>query len=131
MTIEIQIQEYSRRHAHAPPFITVQNLESGCRDYEAQEPRDSMYRVSRFLVREWWTDPTKLTDALSVLLLTWNANFYRFGGGLRAEALETCLRENWVTVEAFHPRRLSTLQDADHQADHQEVSRLFRRFQQR
>jgi hypothetical protein len=124
-TIEIQIQNYSRRHAHTTPLITVQELELGCRKYKDQEPRDSMYRVSRFLVREWWTDHEKLTDALSVLLLTWNVNFYRFGGGLIAEDLERSLRDNWATVEAFYQRRLSTLQDVDRQTDHQEVAKLF------
>jgi hypothetical protein len=78
-----------------------------------------MYRVSRFLVQEWWGDTAKLADALSVLLLTWNANFYRFGGGLKADALEGCLLEGclhdyWSTIEAFGARELCSLDSGNH-----------------
>jgi hypothetical protein len=57
--------------------LKLSNLEIGCRTFEAKEPRDSMYRVSTFLIGEWWGDPARLVDALSVLLLVWNSSFYR------------------------------------------------------
>jgi hypothetical protein len=79
-SLENDIKGYLHRHPHTLRPITVSDMEREWRAYEAQEPRDSMYRVSRFLVQEWWKDTPKLADALSVLLLTWNANFYRFGG---------------------------------------------------
>ncbi len=62
---------YLRRHPFSARPISLSDLESQCRAFEEREPRDSMYRVSSFLVREWWGDPTKLVDALSVLLLVW------------------------------------------------------------
>ena len=112
---------YLQRHPYAQRSIRLQDLERECRIYEAEEPRDSMYRVASFLVQEWWGDPSNLADALAVLLLTWNANFYRFGGGLRADALEACLRENWKTIEAFRQRELSTFD----KSDHKQISMLF------
>ena len=115
------MQGYLGRHSHTTRLISLQDLERECRVYEAREPRDSMYRVSRFLVQQWWGDGPKLADALSVLLLTWNANFYRFGGGLRADALEACLQENWATIEKFRGREFSTIEIADHA----QMSKLF------
>jgi hypothetical protein len=113
---------YLQRHPYAQRSIRVLDLDRECRIYEAEEPRDSMYRVASFLVQEWWGNPSNLADALAVLLLTWNANFYRFGGGLRADALEACLRENWKTIEAFRKRELSTFEESDHK----QISTLFK-----
>jgi hypothetical protein len=112
---------YLQRHSYTERLIRVKDLERECRIYEAEEPRDSMYRVASFLVQEWWGDASNLADALAVLLLTWNANFYRFGGGLRADALEVCLQENWKTIEAFRQRELSTLEESDRK----QISTLF------
>lgn len=112
---------FRRRHPWKRPTITLSDLMRGCRAYEAQEPRDSMYRVASFLVQEWWGDPTKLVDALSVVLLTWNASFYRFGGGLDSAAFEKCLRDKWTIIEAFHNREFASFGSED-QA---EVSALF------
>jgi hypothetical protein len=95
------IRGYLRRHPQIPRSITLQDLQRECRVYEAQEPRDSMYRVSRFLVQEWWGDTAKLADALSVLLLTWNANFYRFGGGLRPTRLKAAFMIAGVPSRPF------------------------------
>lgn len=79
-----------------------------------------MYRVSTFLVREWWGDPAKLVDALSVLLLVWNEAFYRHGS-FDEQALETCLRENERPLNAFREREISSFSEVD-EAD---TERLF------
>ena len=48
------------------------------------EPRDSMYKVSSFLISQLREKPFErgdiwLTDAILVLLLTWHSAFYRYG----------------------------------------------------
>src|SRR6266849_3241798 len=76
------LEGFLRRHPFTATVVSLSELEIECRAcaFEEWEPRDSMYRVSTFLVREWWGDPARLVDALSVLLLIWNGAFYRYGG---------------------------------------------------
>jgi hypothetical protein len=69
-------------------------------------------RRYRDLVREWWGDPAKLVDALSVLLLIWNGAFYRYGS-FNEDALEGCLRENQGKLNAFREREISSFCEAD------------------
>lgn len=108
------LEGFLRRHAFNAKTVSLSDLELGCRTFEAQEPRDSMYRVSTFLVREWWGDPARLVEALSVLLLVWNANFYRFGGGFNEQTLEDCLRQNQSTINNFRERDISSFNEADY-----------------
>lgn len=71
-----------------------------------------MYRVATFLLREWWGQHDKMTDALTVLLLTWNGAFYRYGL-FSANKLEACLKEQWNAIEAFHHRDIIDFTAAD------------------
>lgn len=57
----------------------------------------------------------QLVDALSVLLLVWNAGFYRFGS-FSEQALEDCLRENWARLAAFRERNIISFSEADEAA---------------
>ena len=59
--------------------ITIDDLKKGCRAFEVNEGRDSMYRVATFLLAKWWGRYAEMVDALTVLLLTWNSAFYRYG----------------------------------------------------
>ena len=72
-----------------------------------------MYRVATFLLREWWGDYPQMADALSVLLLTWNWAFYRYGMFDQGR-LEKCLEHNWATIEAFHSRQIASFNGQDH-----------------
>jgi len=103
---------YLRRRPVTAMSISLSELETQCRAFEKVEPRDSIYRVSTFLVREWWGDPAKLVDALSVLLLIWNGAFYRYGS-FSEEALETCLRANEKVLNGFRAREISSFDAAD------------------
>ena len=51
------LEGFLRRHPFAVKTIALSELEAECRAFEDWEPRDSMYRVSTFLVREWQGDP--------------------------------------------------------------------------
>jgi hypothetical protein len=106
------LEGFLRRHPFAAKAISLSDLEIQCRAFEEWEPRDSMYRVSTFLVREWWGDPARLVDALSVLLLVWNGAFYRYGS-FDEQALEICLRDNEGKLSTFRERELSTFCEAD------------------
>jgi len=103
---------YLRRHPSAVAPISLADLEHQCRAFEEWEPRDSMYRVSTFLVCEWWGDPAKLVDALSVLLLIWNGAFYRYGS-FDENALEVCLRENQAKLNGFRERGIPSFCNED------------------
>lgn len=96
--------------------ITLEQLQQGCDAYRENEPRDSIYRVALFLLQnpDWWGDPRRVADALAVLELTWNANFYRYSGGyLAAEPLEQFLRDNWPLIEDFHHRNIADFRESD------------------
>jgi hypothetical protein len=115
---------FLRRHKYDKPPVSLTQLERGCREFEAAEPRDSMYRVSRFLLQQWWGDSKKLVDALSVLLLTWNSAFYRYGA-FDESLVEAWLNENSSAIVAFGKREI----DSFGEADYSKVERLFLTFQ--
>ncbi|MBZ5509412.1 MAG: hypothetical protein LAO78_28495 [Acidobacteriia bacterium] len=119
------LEGFLKRHPLSVNAISLSELETECRAFEEWEPRESMYRVSTFLVREWWCDPAKLVDALSVLLLIWNGAFYRYGTFDEAVA-ESCLQENGATLTAFREREISTFSGAD-EADAGRLSTSFQR----
>ena len=114
------IEGFLKRHSSPVQTFSLSALEAECRAFEVWEPRDSMYRVSTFLVREWWGDPAKLVDALSVLLLIWNGAFYRYGTFDEATA-ETCLRDNQTVLDGFREREIASFSGADEK----ETGRLF------
>ena len=101
-----------RKRATSMPTITVSELRRGCRTFEKNESRDSMYRVATFLLQQtdWWGDRSRVADALAVLLLCWNASFYRYSGGrLDHRKLVMCLRKNWDAIERFHSKNIFEL----------------------
>lgn len=114
------LEGFLKRHSSAVKTISLAELENECRAFEEWEPRDSMYRVSTFLVHEWWGDPARLVDALSVLLLIWNGAFYRYGNFDEA-ALETNLRDNQAALNAFRERDIASFLEVDEK----ETGRLF------
>jgi hypothetical protein len=92
--------------------ITAAQLKRGGLAFERNEGRNSMYRVATFLLKEWWGRHDEMTDALAVLLLTWNGAFYRYGLFDHAR-LEACLREHWPLIQGFHDREIGSLTDGD------------------
>lgn len=80
----------------------------GIQAYEKNEGRDSMYRVATFLLDQWWGETSKMVDALSVLLLTWNNAFHRYGM-FNQDAVEEYLRTHWNAIKAFHSRDIRSL----------------------
>ena len=61
------------------PVLTWELLAESHRKYLEEEPRDAMYRVSMRLIEQNWKNDAEISEALGVLLLTWNSAFYRYG----------------------------------------------------
>jgi hypothetical protein len=93
-------------------LITIDKLREGCAEFKKHEGRDSMYRVATYLVEQFWGKQREMSDALGVLLLTWNQAFYRYGL-LDFEVLDQCLVENWQAIEAFRPRNILSYSPVD------------------
>jgi len=110
----------------APETLTVEDLRRGHEEYVKHEPRDAMYRVATFLVRHFWCNPSEdidIADSLGVLLLTWNAGFYRYGQ-LDFGSLKDCIEKNLGTIEGFKKRDITTLNVSDEVA----VKEVFNSF---
>lgn len=82
-----------------------------------------MYRIAAFLVDHFWGKPREISDALGVLLLTWNQAFYRYGL-LDFEALEKCLIDNWKTIKSFRNRSILSYSLVDDET----IGNLYRQF---
>lgn len=95
--------------------ITAEDILRGSAEFDRREGRDSMYRVAEFLLEQWWSEFSKMSDALTVLLLTWNWAFYRYGL-FDQSALDACLEEHWDAIEQFHERDIATLTEDDAEA---------------
>ena len=96
----------------AAETLTVEELKAGHEVYIKNEPRDAMYNIATFLVRHFWNKPANMADSIGVLLLTWNAGFYRFGL-LDFNALQICIEQNFATIAMFNGRDITTLSDSD------------------
>jgi hypothetical protein len=87
-------------------------LKKGCDEFRKHEPRDAMYRTATFLIDHFWGKQREMSDALGVLLLTWNQAFYRYGL-LDFEVLENCLIDNWKTIESLRDRNILSYSPTD------------------
>jgi hypothetical protein len=96
-------------------LIRIIDLEKGCRAFERHEGRDSMYRVATFLLEQWWGRHADMVDALTVLLLTWNAAFYKYGM-FDQHRLEDFLVGQWDVISSFRNRDITSLKAGDHES---------------
>jgi hypothetical protein len=88
------------------------DFRNGCLAYEKMEQRDSMYKVSTFLMKEYWGRPADMADALGVLLTTWNNAFYRYGP-FSYEELQSCIELNWKLIDTFRTRQIHEYSEND------------------
>jgi len=92
--------------------ITRECFRKGYEEFRKNEKRDAMYKVANFLVKYFWGDCYEMANGLGVLLLTWNQAFYRFGP-FSFEKLEQWLKDNWLIIESFKNRLISSLSESD------------------
>ena len=74
----------------AADTISLADIANGVRAFAKREPRDAMYKVASRLIESSWGTHKGVSDALGVLLLTWNQAFYRYGP-LDFDAVQTTL----------------------------------------
>jgi hypothetical protein len=96
----------------APETLSVDDLRRGHEAYVKHEPRDAMYKVATLLVKQSWGNPSDMADGIGVLLLTWNAGFYRYGSP-DFDSLHKCIEKNLGTIEGFKNRNITTLVETD------------------
>lgn len=92
--------------------IQVEEFQKGCLEFDKHEKRDAMYKVATKLIKENWGNVHEMTDALGVLLLTWNQAFYRYGI-FDFDELERCLTTHFNELDALRKREISTLSESD------------------
>ncbi|HUU87952.1 MAG TPA: hypothetical protein VMX17_09375 [Candidatus Glassbacteria bacterium] len=78
-------------------------MTNGIQQFKLHEGRDAIYSIASFLLDHFWGKPSKMTDALGVLLLTWNQAFYRYGT-FNFGSLEKCIDRNLNRLDAFRRR---------------------------
>jgi hypothetical protein len=110
--------------------IPPDELEKGCNLFERSEGRDSVYRVATFLLEQWWGRPAEMADALIVMLLAWNAPFYKYGL-FDHDHLEKFLAGRWDAISSFRDREVTSLADADRAAIRKLFTALHRALQYR
>jgi hypothetical protein len=97
--------------------------------YVAYEPRDLFYRAATELVRLAFKNKSSLTvsEALAVLLQTWNSQYYRWRGGFGSkdfEAIDEAVKDTQTEILSFRTRCISTLKEEERNA----VARTFTKF---
>lgn len=93
-------------------IVDPKAVQSGSNAFRIHEKRDAIYNVSIFLVEHFWGDPSKMADALGVLLLVWNNAFYRYGL-FDYLALENTLRSKLDDLNSFRKREIDTFKKDD------------------
>lgn len=95
----------------------------GCNAFEKYEKRDAMYKVATFLILHFWGRSSDMTDALGVLLLTWNQAFYRYGS-FDFDKLEKCITDNLLQLNIYRKRNIFSFS----KNDEKEIKKIFIEF---
>jgi hypothetical protein len=103
------------------PQPTVDEIVAGSMSFRKHEGRDAMYKVSTFLIEHSWLEPEEVSDALSVLLLTWNQAFYRYEGP-SSERLRRFLANHQTRLERL---RSASILEFDEKRDGKMIRKLF------
>jgi hypothetical protein len=115
-----------------PSTPTVQQLGRAAKLYLDEEARDFQYRVAVELLRLGRSRKTDITEpeALGVLLLSWNSNFYRYQRNKRRSLLidlEQLLKTHSPALAGYRKRSIEGLSSTDEKA----VSSLFAAFEEK
>ena len=94
------------------PVLTWELLGEGHKKYLEEEPRDAMYRVSMRLIEQNWGKDEEISEALGVLLLTWNSAFYRYGI-LNFDLIQEAISKNKKRLFKLRQRSILTCKEDD------------------
>ncbi|WP_321428392.1 hypothetical protein [uncultured Methanolobus sp.] len=103
---------------------TNADISKACDEFETYETRDVMYKVSMLHMKSHWEEPEGMTDAIGVLLLSWNQQFYRIHRGLNLKKVEDCIIDNMSYLNEFKKRKIISLSDEDED----NIKRIFNEF---
>jgi len=97
---------------------SLQELQQARDVFAEREPRDLFYRAATELVSLAWAGKThlSLTEAIAVLLQTWNVSFYRFRGGFDSEhfyEVDALLKREREAMDAYRRRDIITLEPTE------------------
>lgn len=95
--------------------------------YREAEPRDVAYRVARYIVEHHDSAGFSRGEGIAILLMSWNAGFYRFRPALRQTLiadLDGLIARHEAEFEALAARSAATYDDGDRPA----VERLYQDF---
>jgi hypothetical protein len=92
--------------------ISPKQLQEGYLAFQQKERRDAMYKTATFLVEHFWGHPAEVAEGLGVLLLIWNAAFYR-RGPFDFDALEQCIAINQALLNEYRKRDILTYTPKD------------------
>lgn len=111
--------------------ITVFDLQRARELFESSEPRDLFYRVATELVGLVIAGQTaiSLSEAVAVLLQTWNREFYRFRGGFKTAdftAIDNLINSYRMLLLALREKNIHDFDPRDRTA----VIDLFERFEE-
>ncbi len=103
--------------------LSPEEIKAGSEAFSQHEKRDAMYKVATDILKQYWNDLEKMTNALGILLLTWNQAFYRYGS-FDFDRLEECIKTKQEMINAFKNRDISSYSTNDDKS----ISDLFEHF---
>ncbi len=123
-------QRARRGRKSSPPVPTLGDLEEARRVFELEEPRGLFYKVASELVDRALRgeSSTSVSEAVAVLLQTWNAQFYRFRGGFTEtdyRTIDALLQKHMGDLLKLRPLSIETA--SSEQLDH--ASWIFSAFE--
>ncbi len=108
---------------------TADEIRAGAEVYRDLEPRDSMYKVTTYLLAKFWGEFDRsshitMGEALGVLLLSWNGAFYTKSGAPDFSVFDECLGRSISALVQYKERDILSLQDEDEEP----IRKLFIEF---
>ncbi|MHB8360203.1 MAG: hypothetical protein ACYDAO_05135 [Thermoplasmataceae archaeon] len=94
------------------PVLTWDILEKAHALYLEEEPRDAMYKVSTYLISNFWDNDFEVSSALGVLLLTWNSAFYRYGD-IDYLLIQSSISRHKTLIDDFRRRDIWSCSETD------------------
>ncbi len=106
-------------------FPSVEEIKKGILEYKKHIPRDQIYKLATHIVDEFWGKYDEMSIGLGILLMTWNKSLY-IEGKVDFDDLENCIERNFMLIEKFRERNISSLDSKDDE----EIKKLFLDFYQ-
>jgi len=101
--------------------LDYKELLQGCAGYIEEEKRDVIYKIALRLISEAKWMPEELTEAIGILLLTWNSSFYTRYGSFDFDKLEDFISRNVEALKSYCGRDILSYSHMDDSP----VQRLF------